>query len=335
MAHEEDLDHLLDFLPEPTPTSQLTGESLRASEEAWAALLGPGLAPSAPPPKTSKPTPQRPPKGERPGLDRAYDLIRSGVSAEDLLLHERLAGSAEDLRRYAWVANIFGRLVSTAMSFLQAGLTCDDWMEALADPDSKLGRQARLNSRMREYTDDRYAEQLEIAWGQAEAHVAEDPAFTAEEVTARARALHDAVQEEVWTTARFPGATPLMVSRGRVVYLHCIERAEHYGHTSPYLPQGRVEEDTGLDHAERVLEWLCKVGLLRCVERGKRWTKATARLAQLEKPLPRGQANRYCVLALTSLEWGTSQLPPNRYLVPHSRGNKDTKKKGATEGKAP
>lgn len=339
MAPEEDLRYLDDLLagclPEPTPTPQLTGESLWASEEALAALFAhpAPYVPSAPPAKTSKPTPtQRPPKGERPGLDRAYDLIRCGVSSEELLLHERLAVSAEELRRYARVAAVFGSLVSTAMSFMQAGLPFDAWMEALADPDSKLGRQARLNSRMREYSDDRYAEQLEIAWDQAEAHVAEDPAFTAEEVTNRARALHDAVSEEVWAAAQCPGSTDLMIGRGQVVYLHALAWAEHYGHTSPYLPNGRVEEDTGLDYAERVLEWLCEVGLLRCVERGKRWTKATAKLAKAGKPVPRGQANRYCVLALTTtLEWGTSQIPPNRYLVPHSRGNKERSKK-APEG---
>jgi len=252
-----------------------------APEEGLAALLD-DLAAYFPPPKAPKaPKAPQAPKGPRqPG--RAHDLMRLGVRPSELA---RFGSKA-----------VYGALVSTAMSFLQANLLWEDWFGYLDG--SRLGQQALLDSRLRPLNSKAFLRQLRRAWARAEANIAEDPPFTHDDVVARALALLDAVAAAPWSATRSPA--------DKIVYMFTIAEAARRGFTHPTLSGRTVSEGTGVPHrtCARSLLRLVDAGLLRLESKGARTRRPEHRIGILDTAAPgvsvgSGVATIYTVMALT------------------------------------
>jgi len=181
----------------------------------------------------------------------AVDRIRTGVPSNELRAH---GGSKA----------VYGALVSTAMSAIQAGHDWCEWHAALTSAESRLGQQARLDNRRRDIGRARQLKSLESAWGRAESRIAESPAFTSDEVRRRARGLLDRSDMKPWTATRSDA--------DRLVYRHAVAEAEQRGHTRPVLPIRGISEATGVPSrtAARSLQRLTVAGLLRLHRSGRR-----------------------------------------------------------------
>lgn len=239
---------------------------IAGGDEILAGLLAdsglPGLPPTPPEPKAAK--------LRQPG--RAFDLIHDGVLPAKL----KLSGGKA----------VYGALISVAMEFMQAQppLTKDALAEALDSPASRLGVQARLNSRKQPLSKRSYTKLLNRVWSQAAVHIRNSPAFGPGEIESRARALAEAVAAAEWTATRSRADKP--------VYLHCISEVRRLGTTRPTLPVALIHEATGIPErtCAHSLHRLAREGLLRCAVPGVR--------TQSGKTGPSGRAAIYVVLGL-------------------------------------
>lgn len=192
-----------------------------------------------------------PPQTRRALPGWAVDRIRTGVPGNELRAH---GGSRA----------VYGALVSTAMSAIQAGHDWCEWHAAVTSAESRLGQQARLDNRRRDIGRARQLKSLESAWNRAESRIADSPAFTSDEVRRRARGLLDRSDMKPWTATSSEA--------DRLVYRHAVAEAEQRGHTRPVLPIRGISEATGVPSrtAARSLHRLTVAGLLRLHRRGRR-----------------------------------------------------------------
>jgi len=182
----------------------------------------------------------------------AVDRIHTGVSSRELRTHR--ASRA-----------IYGALVSTAMSAIQAGHEWPEWHAMLTSPESRLGQQARLDGRRRDIGRARHLKNLEDAWGRAESRIAESPALTPADVSRRAgEVLAELDAADGWTATT--------TETDEHVYRHAVAEAERRGHTRPALPLRGIAAATGISKsaAGRSLHRLTEAGLLRLHRRGER-----------------------------------------------------------------
>ncbi len=185
------------------------------------------------------------------------DLIRDGVPAEDLRGHS-------EKRRSGGNRAVYRALVRTAMSAQQRGHTYPEWAGLVSEARSNLGRQARLDRGVREVTKRDYEATLRRAWGSAEAKVSETPAWTPEEVRAKAvrvRDLLEALPEDTWAGD----------ATARRTLAHVLGLAAERAHGRPAVPVRPLAEALAVPRmtAHRALAWLVAEGWLDLAERGR------------------------------------------------------------------
>lgn len=217
----------------------------------------------------------------------AVDRIHDGVPPKEL----KARGSRA----------VYGNLISTAMAAIQAGHGWPEWHAEITSPTSRLGQQSRLDGRRRDIGARRHLSTLLSAWTRAGQHIADNPAHSAADVQALARALADRIRTDPWT-----GTT---CQPDRLIYLHAVQEAERRGIARPVLPVRGITDATGIpiQSAARGLARLVTAGLLELVRPGRHAAGGS------------GQAAIYRVPALsTPISTRYAGLCPTCSLMSHS-----------------
>ena len=183
---------------------------------------------------------------------RGVDLIREGVSKERL----KRGGSRE----------VFGALISTAMTWQNRGWSYDMWVSTLREPQSQLFRQVQLDNRKMPRTVNAVETDLRNAWKKAKGYAAERPVQTRADIRGAAEARLDqldSLEKSAWP----------LDDRALLVLRHVLETAAEIGTTTPAIPVRDAMTATQLPNpmaAQRALRCLEEMDLIRCVERGRR-----------------------------------------------------------------
>ena len=219
----------------------------------------------------------------------AIDLIRDGVSPEELREHGQLA---------VWRA--LGR---TALAAVNAGYSRARWEYEVVSPVSKLGLQNRLKENGKERTAQAANKALNSAWARAEKHAAENPAWTRDD--ARAEAENRAAALRLVAA----DAEVDLADAQRVLLVYAADKAASQGSPSVNLPRAATAEATGLgEKAVRLhLDRLVERGMLALAERGRARTKSRPGRANVYR-MPEEVMLRH---AVTSLSRETRQVGPS------------------------
>jgi hypothetical protein len=186
------------------------------------------------------------PDGHRP----AIDLVRDGVDSRTL--------DAEGDRA------VWGALLSTAESWHLRGSTFIDWAGTLDEPQSNLGRQAKIVSKtQRPRTRAGYERLLRKVWTKAEHYLATGPPLrTADDFRADAKMLGE-------TLDLAPDVDELTGADRRMLR-YVLTLAEQHGTRSPCVPCRPAADALGITPmtASRTLRRLVEAGWLDLAEQG-------------------------------------------------------------------
>jgi hypothetical protein len=219
----------------------------------------------------------------------AIDLIRDGVGPGEL----RASGQKA----------VYGALVSTALSAVNAGWSRPRWEDEVERPGSKLGLQNRLGANGKERTKRSSNRSLNLAWERAEKYATANPPWTREEANAEARRRAKNLRILV------ADADVDLTDTERKLLMHVADEVARVGSSAVNLPRAATAQATGLgEKAVRLaLPRLVERGMLNQTEHGRSRTKT--------KP---GRANTYQIPDDAMLRLAAAATSPSR--VPRQVG---------------